>query len=159
MIVGFVYRIVKKRHGLHIFILLHMIVGFMYRSVKKRHGLHIHGSVTIFKVLRSRSHAQSNLSLIFRNLNQIWIVITLFRLNWHQMAFCFVPNQWEYGKFNPNLVLFKKRFFKGLSVSVARARKSLPNIWEFKPNLDCNYPIRSDLAPDGVPFCRTDQWE
>ena len=43
--------------------------------------------------------------------NQIWVVITLFRLIRHQMKFRFVPNQSEKCNYNPfDLARFRKDF-------------------------------------------------
>ena len=42
------------------------------------------------------------------NLNQIWIVITIFRLIWYQTEFRFVPNQSEYCNYYLNLFWINK---------------------------------------------------
>ena len=42
------------------------------------------------------------------NQDQIWIVITLFQLNWHQTEFYLVPFHSEKGFYNQNLVLINQ---------------------------------------------------
>ena len=61
--------------------------------------------------------AKSSLNLV--NLNQIWIVITLFRLILHKTEFILVPNKMETGKYNL------------ISVDLRRIRSRILFLYEF----------------------------
>ena len=61
---------------------------------------------------------QKNLFWNFDTTNQIWIVIIIFRLIWHQTEFSFVLNQPKRYNYNQNLV-WLTRFRKYFSVCVA----------------------------------------
>ena len=56
---------------------------------------------------------------------QIWIVVTLFRLIWHQTKFPFVSNQSERYNSNPSLVRMDKVQIRFLSVLVGSWKSAI----------------------------------
>ena len=70
----------------------------------------------------------SNTEKYFQNLVnpiQIWIVITVSQLIWHQREFRLVPNHSENSNYNPNLVLINKiqKIFLGVNMNCSQKKR------------------------------------
>ena len=83
-------------------------------------------------------------------------VVTIFRMFWHEMEFCLVPNQLDIGKYNLILVWFnkiqKKMSLCAWSIGIQHRENKNSLSCSIRIDIYCNYTF-SDLEPNLVLFC------